>query len=372
VKKLAIFLLKVFGSGALIGYLVWDAIRNDAFRLLLEQPKDWGLLILGAGFFVASAVACFLRWGFLVRALSIPFSHSEALRLGMIGYLVNLAPMGVVGGDLVKMVLLARLGRSEPEHAVASVLVDRAIGLYMLFVVAGAALLWTGFWRQVSGDFLLLCWAVWAVSLGGLAAALLILLPPAWPRWVTNSVEVLPWVGPPLARLGRAMRQYRAAFPTLLGCVGLTLLMDLAYVTAVYLAARAIFVQVPSWQMHVVVAPLSNSASVIPLPMGPFEFVLDRLYLIVPVAGGGAMQPGQGLMVALVIRLFNIALATAGAIYFLGLQPQLLLLARSAAKGKGPEVAEASRATTGTSEQEPCLDVLRNESPTRERLRVGL
>ncbi len=153
VKKLAIFLLKVFGSGALIGYLVWDAIRNDAFRLLLEQPKDWGLLILGAGFFVASAVACFLRWGFLVRALSIPFSHSEALRLGMIGYLVNLAPMGVVGGDLVKMVLLARLGRSEPEHAVASVLVDRAIGLYMLFVVAGAALLWTGFGDRSRGIF---------------------------------------------------------------------------------------------------------------------------------------------------------------------------------------------------------------------------
>lgn len=327
-KRFFTFALKLGASGALIGYLVWDAIRNDAFALLLREDKNWGLLVAAIGFFLASAIFCFLRWGYLVRALGIHFAHGEALRLGMIGYLVNLAPMGVVGGDLVKMYLLARLERSTPAEAVATVLVDRALGLYMLFAVSGLAIVWTGFWRGVSGEIAWLCYVVWGIALGGLLGALLILLPPSWPSWISGSVARIPWVGGQLVRLGQAIRRYRAAWQVLLVCAAITFLLDIAYATAVYLAAKALFSQVPSWQMHLVLAPLSNSAGVVPLPMGPFEFVLDRLYLVVPTEAGTFMQPGQGLMVALVVRIFSILLAVAGAVYFLGVQPQLLASAR--------------------------------------------
>jgi len=328
VKRLLTFILKLGVSGALIGYLVWDALRNDAFALLIREDKHWGLLLAALFFFLASAIFCFLRWGYLVRALGVPFSHGEALRLGMIGYLVNLAPMGVVGGDLVKMYLLARLQRSTPAEAVASVLVDRAIGLYMLFAVSSLAILWTGFWKGVSPDIVWLCYMVWAIALGGLIAALLILVPPSWPSWIGTTVASIPWVGGPAVRLGQAIRRYRAAWRVLLMCITLTFLLDIAYATAVYLAAKALFAQVPSWKMHLVIAPLGNSASAIPLPMGPFEFVLDRLYLVVPTEAGGSMQPGQGLVVALAVRLFSVLLAMAGAVYFLGVQPQLLASAR--------------------------------------------
>ena len=59
----------------------------------------------------------------------------------------NLAPLGVVGGDLVKAVMLGREQRNKQASVVASVIVDRVIGLYVLFVVATAAILATGFWR---------------------------------------------------------------------------------------------------------------------------------------------------------------------------------------------------------------------------------
>jgi uncharacterized membrane protein YbhN (UPF0104 family) len=352
VKRLLTFILKLGVSGGLIGYLVWDAIRNDAFALLIREDKDWGLLVAAMGFFLASATFCFLRWGYLVRALGIRFSHGEALRLGMIGYLVNLAPMGVVGGDLVKMYLLARLRRSTPAEAVASVLVDRAIGLYMLFAVASLAILWTGFWKGVSADIVWLCYMVWGIASGGLIAALLILVPRSWPFWIGETVACIPWVGGPAVRLGQAIRRYRAAWQVLLMCVTITLLMDIAYATAVYLAAKALFAQVPSWKMHLVIAPLSNSASAIPLPMGPFEFVLDRLYLVVPTETGTAMQPGQGLVVALAVRLFSVFLAVAGAVYFLGVQPQLLATARQLEK-LGPTEKNQSATDGQTDRPQP-------------------
>ena len=351
-KRLLTFILKLGVSGGLIGYLVWDAIRNDAFALLIREDKDWGLLVAAMGFFLASAIFCFLRWGYLVRALGIRFSHGEALRLGMIGYLVNLAPMGVVGGDLVKMYLLARLRRSTPAEAVASVLVDRAIGLYMLFAVASLAILWTGFWKGVSADIVWLCYMVWGIASGGLIAALLILVPRSWPSWIGETVGCIPWVGGPAVRLGQAIRRYRAAWQVLLMCVTITLLMDIAYATAVYLAAKALFAQVPSWKMHLVIAPLSNSASAIPLPMGPFEFVLDRLYLVVPTETGTAMQPGQGLVVALAVRLFSVFLAVAGAVYFLGVQPQLLATARQLEK-LGPTEKNQSATDGQTDRPQP-------------------
>ncbi len=322
--------LKLLASAGLIGYLLWDATQSDAFGLLLRQPKNWSLLVLAAVCFVASALFCFLRWGYLVRALGVPFSHGEALRLGMIGYLVNLAPMGVVGGDILKMYMLARLRRSLPEEAVASVLVDRALGLYTLFVVASFGILWTGFWQTATGEILWLCRLVWMIAAGGFLAALVVLVPRSWPVWMTRLVGAIPWVGNPLVRLGGAIRRYRAAWPTLAVCVLLTAFLDLAFASAVFFTAQALFVTVPSWKMHLMLATVSNSAGVVPLPVGPFEFVLDRLYLVVPAGSHGGMQPGQGLMVAVVIRFFSVVLAASGAVYFLLLQPQILAAARGA------------------------------------------
>ena len=56
----------------------------------------------------------FIRWYYLVRALDLPFTLREALRLGFLGYLFNLMPMGIVGGDLLKAVML---GPAAPGRA---------------------------------------------------------------------------------------------------------------------------------------------------------------------------------------------------------------------------------------------------------------
>ena len=53
-------------------------------------------------------VLTLIRWCFLVRALGITFSIRDALRIGFLGYLFNLSPAGIAGGDLLKAVMLAR------------------------------------------------------------------------------------------------------------------------------------------------------------------------------------------------------------------------------------------------------------------------
>ena len=83
----------------------------------------------------------FVRWWYLVRALAIPLRFSDSIRIGFWGYLFNFLPLGIVGGDVVKTVMLDHEYPRNRAKALASVLVDRVIGLYVLFVVASVAIL---------------------------------------------------------------------------------------------------------------------------------------------------------------------------------------------------------------------------------------
>ncbi|MBU4399414.1 MAG: flippase-like domain-containing protein, partial [Planctomycetes bacterium] len=150
-KKLLATLLKIAVSAAIIGYLVYDATQGkgnaNVFANLVNQPKHWGILVLAWWSCAVAVLLTFIRWWYLVRALDIPCPFFDAIRIGFWGYLFNLAPLGIVGGDLVKAVMLDHEHPNNRAKALASVLVDRVIGLYVLFVVASAAILLTGLWR---------------------------------------------------------------------------------------------------------------------------------------------------------------------------------------------------------------------------------
>ena len=111
-KKFLILLLKIGIPIAILAYLFWDASNDDAFGALKVQYDkfgfDWGLLIAAWACCAAAVLTTLVRWYYLVRALEMPFTLREALRVGLMGYLLNFAPMGIVGGDLLKAIMLAR------------------------------------------------------------------------------------------------------------------------------------------------------------------------------------------------------------------------------------------------------------------------
>ena len=102
----------------------------------------------------AAGLITFVRWWYLVRALEIPCRFIDGIRISFWGYLLNFAPLGIVSGDLVKALML---DHEHPQHrakAVASVLVDRVIGLYILFLFVTVVSLATGFyWRHFADTF---------------------------------------------------------------------------------------------------------------------------------------------------------------------------------------------------------------------------
>jgi len=309
--------VKIGLSAAIIAYLVWNAVRSqggehgaNVFADLLEQPKHWALLAAAWLILAAATVLTFVRWWYLLRTLGVPARLFGTVRIGFWGYLFNLAPLGIVGGDLLKAVLLAR---EHPEHrvkVVAAVVVDRAVGLYVLFVFATGALVLSGLGSSPSSEIRLISRAVFTVTaLGGLGIAAM-LLPDVTGGRVARGLARIPRVGRLLENLLAAIRMYRHHMAALGVSAVMTLGVHASSALGCYLIARGLPGQSPPLAAHFIIIPLSVAGSVVPLPLGPFELVIDFLYTHLPQAA--AVAKGRGLIVALAYRLINILIAAAG------------------------------------------------------------
>ncbi len=317
-KKALLLVFKIGLPVAILAYLFWRAQRDDAFVDLVQQPKNWPLLgvaLLSCGMAVTLTI---VRWYYLVRALDIPFSLQEALRFGFLGYLFNLAPMGIVGGDLLKAYMLARHHPSEKTTAVATVFVDRIIGLYMLFVVASVAILLTGFAEMGNKLAQQICWATHAIAIVGTVVMIALLMPDLSKGGSTRLLAKTPFVGGMLEKVALAVAMYRRRWPVVLATSLMSVAVHSFFSIGIFLICSALYANsVPSLKMHFVISPLGAATGVIPLFAGPFETALSFLYTQVTAVSGAAIVSGQGLVVALTYRIITVVIAAVGYGYYL-------------------------------------------------------
>lgn len=316
-KKATLIVLKISASLAILAYLVASAQRNGSFSDLWAKPKDWQLLALAAVCCSSGVLTTFIRWGYLVRALDLPFTTKDALRLGFLGYLFNLLPMGIVGGDLLKAGVLAWEHPGNKGKAVASVVVDRVIGLYTLFVVAAVAILARGFWElPVAGMQWISALTLAVTVVGGLAllAILTLVTPDRAPgRWLCE----VPRIGRHLENSIDALRLYRCRPRVLLGALVASLGVHSLFATGTYCIFRGMCYEGISLSTHFVIMPLSAVTGMIPLSIGPLEVALEAFYHAIPVPPGVVIQNGQGLIVALGYRIITLMVAAVGVCYYL-------------------------------------------------------
>lgn len=314
-------LLKIAISLGIIAYLVYDIKRYDAnkegdvFSNLLNQSKQWGYLAMAVGFCFSAVLLTMIRWHFLVRALEIPTKMKNSFRIAFVGYFFNLAPLGIAGGDLVRIVLLAGKHKNIKAKSVASVVLDRAIGLYMLFIVASVAIFLTGFYHSENTTIVKVCETTWiATVVGGIVIAIL-MIPAVTEGRFAQSLGRLPGVGSAMSSLLEAVRMYRRRPGILLLASVLTIGVHSCFAIGVYMIARGLPGFDHTLGTHMVIMPLSASTGAVPLPMGPFEMVLEYFYVNIPLAVG-TIATGQGFVVALGYRVITVLIASVGAICY--------------------------------------------------------
>ncbi|MBN2291884.1 MAG: flippase-like domain-containing protein [Pirellulales bacterium] len=346
-KKALLLLVKIGIPIAIITYLVYEAKNQQSFAELYAHPKNWPLLTAACLCCASAVLLTIVRWYFLVRALDVPCGLREVLRIGFMGYLFNLAPMGIIGGDVLKAVLLGRHYKGSQAKAFASVIVDRLMGLYMLFVVATVAILATGFLHFDHPQIRFICQLAIIVTVVSTIGIMALWILAAANGRLSVFLKKQPVVGEPLERLVTATAMYRHKPLVLTAGAIMSIGVHSLFTVGIFLIAIGLFgnllPEVLSLKAHFVISPLSAATGAIPLCMGPFEYVISHLYQWV---GGSSNALAQGLVVALGYRIVTVLIAAVGLVYYFGARR---------------EVAEAMHADTH--EQDPPNDKSSGQKP---------
>jgi uncharacterized membrane protein YbhN (UPF0104 family) len=204
---------------------------------------------------------------------------------------------------------------------VATVVVDRILGLYGLFVIATICVLTTGLYRspvpqvQAISQMTLICTGV------GLVGLVMLIFPGFTTGAVSEFLRGLPKVGEVMGKLIDAVRIYRRK-PAVLGTA---MLMSMAVhscaTLGMYMLARGLFGDdIPSLGTHFVVVPLSMLAAAMPLPLmglGAMEYALQFLYQTLARDAGEVVLAGiQVLKIAFSYRIVTIINAAIGGLVY--------------------------------------------------------
>jgi uncharacterized protein (TIRG00374 family) len=155
-------LLKIVVSLGGIAILALTQDLQQVAQILREM--DWLPFLFALVLFLSGSFVRAYRWGCLVWALGVNASWWRLVGLYFVGGFFSLFLPTGVGGDAVKMFELSRDGgRAAP--AISSVLVDRFLGLFVLFAIALVALL--GSHELVSSELRTLIAVVFVGSLVG-------------------------------------------------------------------------------------------------------------------------------------------------------------------------------------------------------------
>lgn len=342
-KRNLIWLGKVGISAAILGYLSYKAWQDDSFSELLTQPKEWGLL---AAAFVAALVSiliAFLRWYLLVRALELPFAVRDALRLGFIGHFFSFLTLGMVGGDMLKAIFIAREQRGRKTEAVASVVIDRMIGLYALFLMAAVAFLLSDLSQP---QVLRVCQGTVSLTIIGTCGLAMLLVPGFTELGIWKRIDPQTRLGALVLRLLSAVRMYRRKYVVLAVSLVMSLGVHAFSTLSIYLVARGLPGDSPPLATHFVIVPIAMVANAIPLPggLGALEAALDFLYRGVADASSAGER---GFVIALAYRLITVLLALVGVYYYIAGRRQVADLIHAAdeparrSPGSVPEIATA-------------------------------
>lgn len=303
-------------AAGIIGWLLYNSSQKPEFWQVVNGPKDWPLLALAFILFFSGVCLTFVRWQLLVRALDFPFTLLSAFRLGFLGYLFNFVAPGGVGGDLFKAVAIAHEYHGRRAQAVATVVIDRIVGLYALFVVAAAAVLLNGLWQSPSPSIRSVAFGTLVGTAVGAVGIVMLLIPGFTSGRLSQFLGNLPRTGRIFRQLLDAVRMYRLRLGAVFASLAVSVVVHLLTVAGFYVVGLALPGAAPTLSEHFVIVPLAMVISAVPITpggLGTMELSIAELFATMSQQ---QVDAAQGLAVSLVFRLMTIVIALVGVVIY--------------------------------------------------------
>ena len=187
-QRILLSTIKILISAALLYLSLRKVNLSDLASRIHVESLGWIGLAIAVTFL--QIFVGVLRWREISSACDAPLEIKQAMRFNVIGTFFNQTLPSSIGGDAVRLWLVARAGAGW-RAATYSIFVDRAIGLIALAVIIVATLPWS--YRLITDPngrsaLLLIDFAALA---GGLGFLVLGMLPWPWLRrwWGTHHLH---------------------------------------------------------------------------------------------------------------------------------------------------------------------------------------
>ena len=273
---------------------------------VFSQPVNPWPFALACVIWVCALFLTFTRWYILVRAQDLPFTLRNAIRLGLVSSYFNSILPGSVGGDILKAVAIARDQRRQTV-AVATILIDRVIGLWALawLVALAGGIFWAlGNRYLVENEALKTIVRLTAGIVFGSAVvwSLMGILSHERAAAMADRLERIPKVGRSVAELWRAGWMFRKKKRAVGIALGMSLVGHMGWVMCFHLCVSS-FPEIDraTFAEHLLVVPVGMTAQALfPLPggVGGGEAAFGWLYTLLGKAAIGGIL---GCMVQRVI-----------------------------------------------------------------------
>ncbi len=277
---------------ALLSLVIWQ--NRDKIGEVFRHRLDLRLLALGLLIYQISLLISYVRWYMLVRVIDPRFKLRDTMLLGCIGYVFGLVIPGPVGGDFIKAAYLVQM-HIKKTQAIASMLIDRIVGLLGLFgLAAGAGVL---AWGVASPDVRKMIVAAWLAA--GLSVLVLAaIFSNALARFLPRSA---------LARRGRLSlvlselevmsTTYRRRLDVVAVALGLSMVGHALSALAFFTVGKMLFPteMTTTLAQYYLVVPLTLFSTIVPLPFGALgltEGVGDQLFRLVGHPSGALNMMG--------------------------------------------------------------------------------
>jgi uncharacterized protein (TIRG00374 family) len=324
VKKQVLIGLAKYGLGiALLAYVIWrywspsEDGTSPGLSGLLQRPIQIAPLSCACLLCLASILLTFYRWYILVRAQELPFTIVDAFRLGAVGfYFSNFLPSSI-GGDIIKAAFLAKQ-QARRTVAVATVMVDRGIGLWGLFwlVALSGGIFWLADDPALHSKWALqvvVLFAAGLVAFTSLLWLILVILPRRRARRFAVRLHAIPKVGHSAAEFWRAIWMYRNQWRSLAAALLMSLVSHCGFVLTYYFAARSFLApdelwQIPSLTEHFLIVPVGMAVQGgVPIPggIGVGEAAFGKLYGMVAKPDFIRLFVENGVFMSLTYRVIT-------------------------------------------------------------------
>jgi uncharacterized membrane protein YbhN (UPF0104 family) len=181
-KKRLLDITKILISAILLIWIFTSLI--DAEKLLKEiQQARWQYLVLALFLMIVGTALRAVRWDKLLEPLDIKVPLIRLTYFYFVGAFFNIFLPTGMGGDVVKMAMLGQDTNRKPE-AVGTTLVDRATGLWVLFILALLALPFS--YRLLPSTWI---FPIIVLTVGGVIGGFLLMGTPLLP-WLGSKIRL--------------------------------------------------------------------------------------------------------------------------------------------------------------------------------------